>query len=421
MSRNVPADPRRRLLEEASARLRGVPTPEVSSPPPDLLHELEVHQIELEMQNEELQRAQVALEEARDRFVDLYHFAPVGYFTLSDTGLIQDANLTGAGLLGVERKLLMGHPFSRFVAPEETDRWHLFLSTLATRGERISFRLVIRREDGSVFHSHLACDSRAGVAGTSVRVVVTDISEQVRTERKYQAYVEAAPHALLVVDSQGRYVDCNPAGLEMLGVDAATLRTHTIADFLDETSRKEALHEFTILIATGKIENDYLIVRPDGRKLWIALRAVKLAEDRFMAFCLDVTARKHAEEELRSSERRFRALGSGAPVGTCQTGAAGQVAHVNEAWKAMTGLTETEPMGSEPWKEILHPADRERVSREWKEALDRGRPFSAEFRIHPRGGKLTWVLGCGTSLRDGGGAPSGYVTLLVEISERRSR
>jgi PAS domain S-box-containing protein len=413
-------DARARLRAEASDRLRR-PEQEASSPSPDLLHELQVHQIELEMQNEELQRAQIAVEEARDRFADLYHLAPVGYFTLSAAGLILDANLTGAGLLGVERKALLGHPFAAFVAPGCGDRWHLFLSTLVRRGEWLSFRLAMRRRDGSVLHAHLACDSRPGVAGTSVRVVVTDISEQAETERKYQTYVDAAPHALFVVDARGRYVDCNPAGLELLGVDATTLKTLTIADFLDESNRKEALHEFTVLLATGKIENDYLIVRPDGRKVWVALRAVKLADDRYLAFCLDVTVRKKAEEALRDCEKRFRALGSGAPVGTFQTGPGGEAVSVNPEWTRMTGLGKTEPVGSEAWKEVLHPADRERVSREWKDALDRRRPFAAEFRIQPRGGKLTWVLGCGTSLGDPAGGPAGYVTLLVEISERRTR
>ena len=80
-----------------------------------LLHELQVHKIELEMQNEELRRAQSELEASQARYFDLYDLAPVGYFTLSERGMVLSANLTAAGLLGVARGTLVGQHLSRFV------------------------------------------------------------------------------------------------------------------------------------------------------------------------------------------------------------------------------------------------------------------------------------------------------------------
>lgn len=84
-----------------------------------LVHELEVHQIELEMQNEELVQAQVELEKSRDRYIDLYDFAPVGYLTLSDKGMILEANLTATSLLGMERKKLVRQRLANFVFRED--------------------------------------------------------------------------------------------------------------------------------------------------------------------------------------------------------------------------------------------------------------------------------------------------------------
>ena len=85
----------------------------------ELLHELQVHQIELEMQNEELRRAQLALEDSRARYVDLYEFAPVGYLTLTGEAVISEVNLTGARLLREERKKILGKRFARFVSRQD--------------------------------------------------------------------------------------------------------------------------------------------------------------------------------------------------------------------------------------------------------------------------------------------------------------
>src|SRR5512139_1996774 len=84
----------------------------------EVVHELQVHQIELEMQNDELRKAQEEIEASRSKYSDLYDFAPVGYVTLTGTGRIKEINLTGANLLGVERSRMVGNAFRDFVALE---------------------------------------------------------------------------------------------------------------------------------------------------------------------------------------------------------------------------------------------------------------------------------------------------------------
>src|SRR5438094_4832917 len=139
-----------RLREEAEAQLAGAPqTGAPARSVEDLLHELQVHQIELEMQNEELRRAQLALEDSRARYVDLYEFAPVGYLTLTGEAVISEINLTGALLLGEEREKMLQCRFARFVAPEDRDRYHrLFVSVM--QHERQACELALQRGDGSV-------------------------------------------------------------------------------------------------------------------------------------------------------------------------------------------------------------------------------------------------------------------------------
>ncbi len=110
---------------KAEAQLARVPFTEVSTrSAEELLHELRVCQIELEMQNENLRQCQIALDESRDHYNDFYDFAPVGYLTLTNSGLVSEINLTGAALLGVDRKQLLQQRLARFVAPEDSDRWN---------------------------------------------------------------------------------------------------------------------------------------------------------------------------------------------------------------------------------------------------------------------------------------------------------
>ena len=148
----------------------------------ELLHELEVHQIELEMQNDELRRSQAALEESRDRYVDLYEFAPVGYFTLTRECMIAEVNLTGAALLGVDRKKLINRRFASFIAPEDSNIWYSHLAKTLEHRTVQSCELVLLRKDGSRFHAQLDCMHMKDGEVSSVRIALSDITERKRVE-----------------------------------------------------------------------------------------------------------------------------------------------------------------------------------------------------------------------------------------------
>ncbi len=127
------------LRNEAESQLAIAPNADLEQRPlAELVQELLVHQIELETQNEQLRQAQDALEESRDRFADLYDFAPIGYLTLTDNGMISQINLTGAKMLGIVRKKLANYRFSRFVAVADRDRWHRHFLNILTRVDTLT-------------------------------------------------------------------------------------------------------------------------------------------------------------------------------------------------------------------------------------------------------------------------------------------
>ncbi|MCB2180517.1 MAG: response regulator [Desulfobulbaceae bacterium] len=151
-----------------------------------VLHELQTHQIELELQNEELRRLQQELEETRDQYVDLYDFAPVGYLTLSDKNLIVEVNLTMADLLVEERKSLIGQPFSRFIFPEDQDIFYQHLRELiGTKSQRVC-DLRMQKKNGDWFWARLECvpRERSDKRGMRLRITVNDITEAKRLENE---------------------------------------------------------------------------------------------------------------------------------------------------------------------------------------------------------------------------------------------
>ena len=147
------------------------------------LHELRVHQVELEMQNEELCRAQEALDVSHVRYLDLYDFAPVGYITLSEQGLFLEANLTAATLLGKPRSALVKQPISGFIFKEDQDIYYLHRKLLFESGEPQECELRMVNKAGLPFCANLTANLVQDDDGSPVcRVVLSDISERKSSE-----------------------------------------------------------------------------------------------------------------------------------------------------------------------------------------------------------------------------------------------
>jgi PAS domain S-box-containing protein len=181
--------------EEIARKKTAQPREDLETLSPDearrALHELRVHQIELEMQNEELRRAQTELYDSRARYFDLYDLAPVGYATLSERGLILEANLTVATLLGVARGELVKQPFFRFILKEDQDLYYLHCKQLfnthapspGRAGEPRACELRMVKMDGTAFWAQLAVTAAPDTDGAPVhRVVLSDVTERKRAE-----------------------------------------------------------------------------------------------------------------------------------------------------------------------------------------------------------------------------------------------
>lgn len=170
------------LREKSEAMVASLAPEKTKAQPAEvLLHELLVHKIELEMQNDELQRTHTALEEARDRYKDLYEFAPTGYFIIDHEDHISETNLTGAALLGIDRNKLTKLRFSKFVAPDSRDHWYRQFRNMmdAAKPEKQALDFEMLRSDDFLFHAHLDCLRRCSSADSPpiLLVALTNIEK----------------------------------------------------------------------------------------------------------------------------------------------------------------------------------------------------------------------------------------------------
>ncbi len=177
--------------EKISRQRAGSAQPDLAALSPDeaarLLHDLHVHQIELELQNEELRRLQSELDASREHYFELYDLAPVGYCALDQTGRIMEANLSTATLLHVDRDLLIRQPLGRFVLQEDQGIYRTHLQNLFATGEFQSFELRMRREDDTVFWLHLNANlARDSTTAPACRLILSDISRLKKAEEVLQ-------------------------------------------------------------------------------------------------------------------------------------------------------------------------------------------------------------------------------------------
>ena len=180
-----------------------------------LLHELRVHQVELEMQNEELRRSQIEVEAARARYFDLFDLAPVGYCTVNPEGLILEANLTAAELLGMPRGALVAQSINRFIAKDDQDTYYLHRKTPLEPGAQRVCELVMLKADGKRFWAQLVDSVEVATGGVRVyRMTLNDVSERKRldVERdRFQTAVEQAAESIVISDLMGNVQYVNPA------------------------------------------------------------------------------------------------------------------------------------------------------------------------------------------------------------------
>jgi len=224
-------------LRESAAAAPGDPAALSPQATRQMLHELQVHQIELELQNDELRRSQEELTTSRADYFDLYDLAPAGYCTLSAAGLIVQANLTLSNLLGVARSQLLHQPFSRFVAPEDQPTYYQDLRQPLAAGELRGIDLRLSKEDHTIFWGHLAATpAQAHDGAPALRIVLSDITQRKRAEAALADSL--AEKTVLLKEVHHRVKNNLQLVASLLSLQAGRVQNREVLDLLTVTQNR---------------------------------------------------------------------------------------------------------------------------------------------------------------------------------------
>jgi PAS domain S-box-containing protein len=409
--RQAAQDLRRRAEEIARKKSARMPENlDVLSPKAarQLLHDLRVHQIELEMQNEELRRAQEALESSQARYFDLYDLAPVGYFTLSEKGLILEANLTAAGLLGVTRGALVKKPFTSFIVREDQDVYYRRRKQLFETGAPQVCELRLVKKDGDPFWARVEATAVKDADGAPMcRAAVSDITERKRVEEtlrgneeRYRTLIENVGEGIGFVNSEEQVAFANAAAEDVFGLPPSGLLGRSLHEFVSP-EQFGMIREQTYRRRAGeKSVYEIEISRPNGEKRNLLITAVPQfdSQGKFMGtfdVFRDITERKRAEEALQESEERYRTvarLSSEFAYSCIHAGDDGyEVDWITNAFFTLTGYSDAELHEQRLWLFVSHPDDREMATKPLRE-LRAGEADTREFRIVTKGGRVLHII-----------------------------
>ncbi len=344
-----------------------------------LVHELRVHQVELEMQNDELRKTQVELEQSRSKYAELFDFAPVGYLVFDPDGLVVEANLTAASMLGWDRASLAGRSFGQHVAPASRDTWRLHYSTIFRTGKSQQCEIEVRGKDQTRLavrlHSRPVLGDGAQVL--QCRTAMLDVTALVRaeqrvrdSERRFRTLAENSPDIIVRIDTDLRIVYASRYVENVMGRPAEEVIGRSLGELgappdLVETWTT-AVRQVFLTAHTGTAE--FHCDLPSGPRYYSAALAPEFDDGREVETVLvtmrDITERIQAEEKYTTVIRSLQ-------DGFCILDAEGRYLEVNETYARMLGRSREELVRMKVL-DVWEPTTREELALHVQKALREG-------------------------------------------------
>ncbi len=324
--------------------------------------QLQTRQIELEMQNEELQRTKAELTRAQARYIDFYLQAPVSFITLSAQGEILEANLTATALLGANRSAVVGQPIIHFILKEYQDIFHLFHKLIVETGRSQPCDLLMTKGDGTTFQARLQATAVHDSPGTfEYQLLLCDMTESWQAEEKvkdseklFRSLFECRSAINLLLDAEtGNIIDANDAAVQFYGWPLEKLKQMNIQQIntLPPETVQEKMKQVS-LAHRNRFEFSHR--RADGtiRQVETFSNKIEISGKKYLLSIIhDITEHKQAEESLRqhatelasakataeNEKRLLTVVLESLPVGIAIADVRGNIIQKNTAYERIWG------------------------------------------------------------------------------------
>lgn len=309
----------RNRAEELLAEPRSSSTPYSMDEFHDLLHELDTHRIELELQNDELLESQKQLQDITQEYIDLYNFSPVGYLTLNSEGVILKANMTLASMFGVEKQTLINKPFSDFVLDLDQDVLYLYRQALLNNKFAQNCELRLRKNNGHHLWVKLDGLFRMDREGHDLNLALTDINQLKETEEllskseaNLRAIFDNVLDGIIKIDEHGIIKSANAAIESIFGFSPEELSGSHISKLMPKLDWREYEGQLTSHKNGGKnqiigIRCELESLKKDGSLFLMDLGISQISNGKPRCFLItvhDITERKQTEIALKQADNR---------------------------------------------------------------------------------------------------------------------
>jgi PAS domain S-box-containing protein len=352
------------LYGSAEARLRTTKQDVAAMPVQDvqqLVHELQVHQVKLEMQNEELRRTQGELEATRSRYVDLYyHCAPIGYLTLDPKGMIQEANLPACTVLGINRGDLLGKPVVGCVAAKDQATLRRHLREVFNTDIRQVCEVDLAQQGSAQVSVQFVSVAVPDETGQQARVLTAllDITERKQTEdalrereQLFRTLAQVAPVGIFRTDATGSYLYVNDRWCDIAGMSTDTAAGFGWTAATHPDDRDRVAEEWTRAVRSQRpFRSEYRFQAADQTITWVVGQAQAELDQHsnvagYVGTITDITERKQAEAAMREALATLDATTDGTFIFDPHTL---RFSYVNEGAVQQTGYSREELLRMTP-------------------------------------------------------------------------